>query len=50
VESDLIRVPAHVVAPIECQHNNKKKEKGKTYLESLKGCSDDGRKGTTMAE
>jgi hypothetical protein len=46
-ESDLMKVPARVVTPIEYQHNNKKKEKGKTYLESLKGCSDDGGKGMT---
>jgi hypothetical protein len=44
-ESDLMKVPAQVVAPIECQHSNKKKEKGTTYLKSLKGCSDDEGKG-----
>jgi hypothetical protein len=44
-KSDLMKVPARVVAPIECQQSNKKKEKGTTYPKSLKGCSDDEGKG-----
>jgi hypothetical protein len=45
-ESDLIEVLARVVVPISnVSIATRRKEKGMTYLDGLKDCSDDGRKG-----
>jgi hypothetical protein len=45
-ESDLIEVPARVVTPISnVSIATRRKEKGMTYLEGLKDCSDDNEEG-----